>query len=161
MTNDELPLIFVLHTIFTGCQTSHSNQDATSEKREAIQSEETETASNPDEASEEEIEEEIDDNCAFEIPAHFISIEEREVGLGPEEVVLGHWSIIFKEDAIYEWNYSDITEFGTFSCYENIISHSSYEGMTQSIYDIQTETLLWGDVTYQHDKFLLACTTYY
>ena len=153
MTNDELPLIFVLHTIFTGCQTSHSNQDATSEKREAIQSEETETASVPNETSEEEeeeIEEEIDDNCAFELPAYFISIEELEVGLGPEGVVLGHWSIIFQEDGIYEWNYSDVTEFGEFSCNQDIISHSSYEGMTQSVYNIQSETLHWGDVTYQH-----------
>ena len=90
-----------------------------------------------------------DNICAFEIPAHFISTEELEIGLGPEGIVLGYWSVDFYEDEMYEWNYSDITELGEFTCNENIISYSSYEDIHQSVYDIQSGILYWADVTYQ------------
>ena len=112
----------------------------------------TEQEYNPNEEPEEEIAEDeniTDDICAFEVPAHFVSTEELEVGIGPEGIVLGYWSVDFYEDGMYEWNYSDITEFGELTCNDNIISYSLYEGIHQSIYDIQSGILHWADVTYQ------------
>ena len=157
MTTYTSSLIFITLDVLTGCNTSHSNTDIKVETPKDTELDMTEQKNNPNDEPAEQIPEEIEqDNrtnniCAFEVPAHFISIEELEVGLGPEGIILGYWSIDFYEDGMYEWNYSDITEFGEFTCNQNIISYSSYEGMHQSVYDMQSEILHWTDVSYQQE----------
>ena len=147
------PLIAL--SVPTGCNTtantSHSNLETQLDGSEQNEHDMTEQGYNPNEAIAEYTEDEntTDNICAFEVPAHFISTEELEIGLGPEGIILGYWSVDFYEDGIYEWNYSDITELGEFTCNENIISYSSYEGIHQSVYDIQSGILYWADVTYQ------------
>ena len=151
-------MIFFTSVQPTACVISQDNylpnQESQTEKKDF----KTDTATikqvtNLDERVEENDEEEnrMHHTCTFELPSRFTSIQELEIGLGLEGVILGNWSVKFNENETYEWNYSDITEFGNFYCNENSISYSSNEGVHQSVYDIQSEILHWADVEYQLD----------
>ena len=89
-----------------------------------------------------------DDNCAFELPAH-LSIEEFEVGLGPEELCWVTGLSTFKRMESMNGIILTLLNLAVL-IYQNIISHSSYEGMTNrfTIYKMKHYD---GNVTYQYE----------
>ena len=47
-------------------------------------------------------------DCVLPVPSRFLSVDEFEIGLGPDGAVMGHWSISFSENNAFIWNYSDV-----------------------------------------------------
>ena len=84
--------------------------------------------------------------CPFEIPSTFQSMEEYEVGLGPDGEVFGYWYIFFYEEHHFEWYHSDSTESGFYTCTNNRIEASNPN--IEAYYDDTTDILMWNNIPY-------------
>ncbi|HIO92785.1 MAG TPA: META domain-containing protein [Leucothrix mucor] len=58
---------------------------------------------------------------------NFVSVEELEVGLGPNGLVLGHWKVNF-DDGQFNWQYSDVGEAGKYTISDNDIVLERFDG---------------------------------
>lgn len=90
-----------------------------------------------------------EDACSLVVDQTFPSVEELEIGLGPDGVVMGHWSISFTGDS-FQWEHSDVAESGSYSCANGILSGTTgaappYEGS----FDPTSRVLLWDGVEYR------------
>ena len=88
------------------------------------------------------------DDCWLPIPSNFVSVDEYEVGLGPDGPVMGHWTIAFQADG-YSWSFSDVTSEGEYSCQgETVVTEGGSDDIV-GVYDPQTNILMWDDVAYR------------
>lgn len=88
----------------------------------------------------------------------FRSTELREVGLGPNGVAMGHWSLTFQEGVV-KWRHSDVLESAR---YEIDPDGSITSGLgrkpdrpVRAQYDKATDRILWGGLWYErvaHDS---------
>ena len=100
-----------------------------------VDSQETDAEeSNPDE---------VGNPCLFAIPATFKSVEQFEVGLGPDGEVMGHWFLEFNESELV-WSYSDISSTQPYTCEGNQVS----TGEARGLYDATNETMEWDGILY-------------
>lgn len=60
------------------------------------------------------------DQCAALSNMHFLALTKDEMGLGQDGAVLGYWSISFNPNR-FTWNYSDVSERGSYSCQNNVV----------------------------------------
>jgi len=95
---------------------------------------------------------EQNNECGFDYPASFSSIEQLECGRGPEGENLCFWSLAFYAQT-FDWFYSDIAEQGTYECVnQTIIATSNIGNQYEGTYNPQNQTLLWETVEYQLDE---------
>jgi hypothetical protein len=87
------------------------------------------------------------DACAEIDGAQFLSVGERECGLGPEGPEMCHWSVSF-EGGGFSWSYSDVVETGTYECDDGEITASGNGSTYQGSYDPDTGTLTWDGFDY-------------
>jgi len=83
--------------------------------------------------------------CLFVIPSIFSSIEELEVGLGPQGEVCGNWTIGFTEDG-FQWHHSDVFEQGAYRCQGAEVNR--IDGGEAGRFDTSTDILMWENVEY-------------
>ena len=81
--------------------------------------------------------------------ARFDSIRELDLGLGPDGVIMGHWTIYF-ENGNFSWTYSDISSTGVYECDGwNITGHyNNGENEHNGTYNRETNILLWEGEEY-------------
>lgn len=101
------------------------------------------------------------DFCTLFSNSTFRSVDKHEVGLGPNGAEMGYWSIQFQEgttlsdygQSTFEWNHSDFSESGFYSCKNNLLNAKSESGGPISTsYDFNQELLDWDGVKYQRLK---------
>ncbi len=132
-------------------ENEHSNIPEPSNETNSNTSTDTDTDTGTQNNEEER--EENNNSCFFPLPARFLSTDEMEVGLGPDGVVLGYWSIHFEVDGSFMWSYSDIGQMGTYTCFDgNILGITTSENEEfQGIYDQQSDMLNWENIQYERD----------
>jgi hypothetical protein len=83
----------------------------------------------------------------------FKSVDKLEMGLGPNGVVKGHWSITFK-DGKYSWRWSDVSTAGRYQidAATGKITASGFKMEIEGEYDAKTGSLTWNKVKYQEEK---------
>ena len=102
----------------------------------------------------------IDDCSYFLQGQRFTSVEEHEVGMGPDgDVALGHWSITFAgpypTGSTFSWHHSDVVEEVAYVCtmgpgeseltVTGTGTHAGMEGLQHGC------ILVWDDVAYERD----------
>jgi len=116
------------------------------EPEQVADSAEADTATDSDTGSNTEIDTgEENRTCSYDIPSLFSSVKELGVGLGPQGELLGYWTIEFKEDG-FQWNYSDVTEEGTYRCQGTEVNR--IDGEESGTFDTSTDILIWENVEY-------------
>lgn len=90
----------------------------------------------------------IADACSMFTDSIFRSVEQHEVGLGPNGPAMGYWEIHFEDDA-FVWFYSDFAEYGTYSCNDGILDAilENDSPLNASFNEIEA-VLLWDDLEY-------------
>jgi hypothetical protein len=101
----------------------------------------------------------IDDCSYFLWGQHFTSVEEHEVGMGPDgDVAMGRWTLAFadvREDATFSWHHSDVVEEVAYVCTMGpgereltITGTGTHAGME----GLQTGCILvWDDIEYERE----------
>jgi hypothetical protein len=88
-------------------------------------------------------------SCAAIEGRIYESVDEHEVGLGPDGPAMGRWSVIFKNDGNYEWNHSDIQEGGRYFCDGTDVEGTRGDGtFYEGSFSADGETLTWEGVAY-------------
>ena len=77
----------------------------------------------------------------------FMSIDERETGLGPDGPDIGHWFIYFSSST-FEWVYSDVSESGTYTLDGNQVVGQSTDRRIVGEYDPDRGVLTWDGTDY-------------
>jgi hypothetical protein len=78
----------------------------------------------------------------------FESLEKLELGLGPSGAVLGYWKISFRNGK-FQWSHSDVSENGTYTCSDSMITAKFSDRTTTANYDPTTGILTWEEVEYK------------
>lgn len=83
----------------------------------------------------------------------FVSVEEREVGLGPNGAEMGHWTLEFGADSV-TWLYSDISERGGYELRPDgtIVAHLGPEGELEATYDAARDRVHWEGMWYERGE---------
>lgn len=78
----------------------------------------------------------------------YLSKTAQEVGVGPDGVIYGKWSIQFGTDT-FEWHYSDVSEQGTYTYLgKDIMSVTVGNTSFSSAINTSTSELEWDGLTY-------------
>lgn len=87
--------------------------------------------------------------CVLDGREHFSSVEELECGLGPDGVVLCHWSLTLSADGTWTWVGSDYGDGGTWTCSGSELAGQHAGGQSvEASWDAATEILTWDGVAY-------------
>ena len=78
----------------------------------------------------------------------FMSIEKKELGLGPDGAELGHW-IIYFSSSTFEWAYSDVAESGTYVLDGKGVVAQSGDRQILGQYDPDSGILTWDGADYR------------
>lgn len=78
----------------------------------------------------------------------FESVEEKEIGLGPDGVAMGHWVIYFSTST-FEWTYSDVAESGTYVLDGKRVIGQSGDRQILGEYDPESGILTWEETDYK------------
>lgn len=81
----------------------------------------------------------------------FLSIEKRDLGLGPGGAEMGHWVIYFSSST-FEWAYSDVAESGTYVLDGNRVAAQSGDRQILGEYDPDSGILTWDGTDYRFVK---------
>lgn len=81
----------------------------------------------------------------------FRSVDSREVGLGPQGSVMGHWSIRFKAGK-FNWHHSDVVESGTYTCSGSKIIGEGFRRTYSGEYLRKRGVLTWQGMKYERLK---------
>lgn len=83
----------------------------------------------------------------------FVSVEEREVGLGPDGAEIGHWTLDFDADYV-TWLYSDISERGLYDLRPDgtIVARLGPDGEIEATYDAARDRVRWDGMWYECDR---------
>jgi len=101
-----------------------------------------------------------EDNCDLLVDSSFKSVSKHEVGLGPDGVAMGYWTITFgkvglageSEESGVAWHHSDVVESGTYTCEDNTIQVMFFDYSITAKYDADEEILSWEGVEYRKTK---------
>lgn len=88
------------------------------------------------------------DDCNLISNSSFRSINQYEIGLGPNGPAMGYWGITFRENK-FEWGYSDVSESGTYTCKNNVLYAQAYNRSITAHYDGSKKILTWDGVEYK------------
>ena len=84
--------------------------------------------------------------------ARFRSTELRELGLGPNGVVMGHWFLSF-QGGFVKWRYSDVLESARYEIDANGLIASTLapklDPPARTQYDKATDRMFWGGMWYE------------
>lgn len=89
--------------------------------------------------------------CDFINNSNFKSVNQYEVGLGPNGSVMGYWSISFGENS-FAWAHSDVFEEGSYTCKNNILNVKVSSQSITSSYDKDKKILTWDGIEYKMVK---------
>jgi hypothetical protein len=79
----------------------------------------------------------------------FESVDNHEVGLGPNGPAMGKWSVTFKTDGNYQWNHSDVQESGRYFCNGLGVEGTRGDGtFYEGSFSSDGSTLTWEGVDY-------------
>jgi hypothetical protein len=83
----------------------------------------------------------------------FRSVKMMEVGLGPNGVVLGHWSVTFRAGK-FSWRHSDVVENGTYEvdAKTGAITGKAFRRTMKGTLDAKTGKLTWENAEYEEMK---------
>lgn len=83
----------------------------------------------------------------------FVSVEEREVGLGPEGPEMGRWILDFGADNV-AWLYSDVSEQGPYELRPDgtIIAQLGPDGEIEATYDAARDRVRWNGMWYERSS---------
>lgn len=88
------------------------------------------------------------DGCSFISNSTFRSINQYEVGLGPNGPAMGYWGITFQGNT-FDWSYSDVVESGTYTCKSNVLQAKLSNRSIAVHYDGKQEILTWDGIEYK------------
>ncbi len=89
---------------------------------------------------------EFDAVCGSIIGKTFFSIEEYDCGLGKDGPIPCHWRVGFSSDGEFNWNYTDISLDGDYTCINGVLDPDLDVATS---FDLETLTLTWDGVEYQ------------
>ena len=100
------------------------------------------------------------DDCDLISNSSFRSINQGEVGLGPNGPEMGYWGIQFQKsttlsdysELTFDWGHSDVSESGTYTCKNNVLQAKFSNYSMTAYYDGAKEILTWGGVEYERVK---------
>ena len=78
----------------------------------------------------------------------FMSIEKKEIGLGPDGPEIGHWSIYFSSST-FQWDYSDVAESGTYVLEGKEVIGQTSDRKIFAEYDPASGVLTWDGTDYR------------
>lgn len=78
----------------------------------------------------------------------FISIEKKELGLGPDGAEMGHWFVYFSSST-FEWVYSDVAQSGSYVLAGKRIVGQSGDHQILGQYDPDSGILTWDGTDYR------------
>lgn len=96
-------------------------------------------------------------DCNLVSNSSFRSINQYEVGLGPNGPVMGYWGIQFQkgttlsdyDQPTFQWGHSDISEGGTYTCKDNVLQVKFFDRSITAHYDGGRKILTWDGVEYK------------
>jgi hypothetical protein len=88
------------------------------------------------------------DPCSTLEGATFRSIDQREIGLGPDGPILWHWFVSFRGNQ-FDWSWSDVQQNGSFTCTQGEIRGWHGEQVLHGRIDSESGTLTWEDLDYR------------
>lgn len=91
------------------------------------------------------------DACSQMEGRTFRSVDSREVGLGPEGSVMGHWSIGFRAGK-FSWRHSDVSESGSYTCSGSRIIGQGFRRTYSGEYRRKRGVLTWQGMEYERLK---------
>lgn len=87
------------------------------------------------------------DICKIINGSSFKSIRQYEPEPGLKGTIKGYWGIIFKNNS-FQWNHSNLTGSGYYSCKDNILQLEVFKRLTTANYDVDRKVLIWEGVEY-------------
>lgn len=100
------------------------------------------------------------DGCNLISNSSFRSINQYEVGRGPNGPAMGYWDVHFQKGTTlsdygkptFQWSYSDVGETGTYTCRNNVLQVKFSDRSFTTRYDEIKEVLIWDGVEYKRVK---------
>ena len=97
------------------------------------------------------------DDCNSISNSSFRSINQYEVGLGPDGPAMGYWGIQFQKGttlsdygkSTFQWGHSDVSESGTYTCKDNVLQIKFFDHSITAHYDGSKKILTWDGVEYK------------
>ncbi|KKS98327.1 MAG: hypothetical protein UV73_C0002G0041 [Candidatus Gottesmanbacteria bacterium GW2011_GWA2_43_14] len=97
------------------------------------------------------------DDCNSISNSSFRSINQYEVGLGPNGPAMGYWGIQFQKgttlsdygEPTFQWGHSDVSESGTYTCKDNVLQVKFFAYSITAYYDGSKKILTWDGVEYK------------
>jgi len=94
-------------------------------------------------------------DCNLISNSSFRSINQYEVGLGPNGPAMGYWVIQFQNSTIdygkptFQWSHSDVSESGTYTCKGDVLQVKFFDHSITAYYDGSKKVLIWDGVEYK------------
>ena len=87
------------------------------------------------------------DTCGLPVPSTFTSVEEHEVGLGPDGEAMGHWTLEFTAVSFF-WHHSDHSEEGSYTCAGDLVTGEAGGMAYEGYFDSSSGILSWDGLDY-------------
>lgn len=87
-------------------------------------------------------------DCSLLNNSAFQSVNQYEVGISPNGLVMGYWSIGLENGKI-EWLHSDISESGSYNCSNNLLQVKFSNQSGTASYEKDRDILIWNNIEYR------------